>query len=230
MGEKQGDIVYTPDWVAKDMLDHFQPSGVILDPCRGKGAFHDLLPEGSPWCEITDDRDFFAWGDRVDWVIGNPPYSMTRAWFRHSYTIADNLLYLIPLRNLFSGYGFVREVYEFGGIAGMRVYGTGGRLGFPMGNAIGAMHVQRGYDGPTPVSFFDVIAREIDMLKASMPRHPPTLLAPPLARMGAPVNYGLCLHCQSIEVALNRVTGTRDMSSIGESDTYPTGYGCELCA
>lgn len=46
----------------------------------------------------------------------------------------------------------------------------------------------------------------------------------------APITYGLCLHCQSIEVALNKATGVRDLSCIGESDTYPTGYGCELCA
>lgn len=45
-----------------------------------------------------------------------------------------------------------------------------------------------------------------------------------------PITYGLCLHCHAIEVALVKATGTRDYSSIGESDTYPTGYGCELCS
>lgn len=155
MSEKTGDVVYTPDWAAKDMIDHFQPSGLILDPCRGKGAFHDLLPGDAPWCEITDGRDFFEWTTPVDWVIGNPPYSLTRPWFRHSYAIAENLVYLIPLRNLFSGYGFVREVYEYGGIVEMRLYGTGGRLGFPMGNAVGAIHMRRGHRGATTISFYD---------------------------------------------------------------------------
>lgn len=45
-----------------------------------------------------------------------------------------------------------------------------------------------------------------------------------------PVTYGMCLGCRSIEVALNKPTGTRDLSDIGESDTYQTGYGCEVCA
>lgn len=161
--EKLGDVVYTPDWVAKDMLDHFRPSGVVLDPCRGKGAFHDLLEADAPWCEITDGRDFFQWSQRADWVIGNPPYSLTRKWFKHSYSVADHLLYLIPLRNLFSGYGFVREVYEFGGIAGMRLYGTGGRLGFPMGNAVGAVHIARGHTGPADVSFYDAFSADLDL-------------------------------------------------------------------
>ena len=136
------------------MLDHFRPDGVQLDPCRGKGAFHSLMPVGSPWCEITDGRDFFDWDTQVDWVLGNPPYSLTRKWFCHSYTIATNLLYLVPLRNVFSGFGFVKEIHEFGGIAAIRVYGTGGKLGFPMGNAIGAFHVVRDFTGPTQFTLY----------------------------------------------------------------------------
>lgn len=155
--EKRGDRVYTPDWCAKDMVEHFGPVGSVLDPCRGAGAFHDLLDPGAPWCEADEGVDFFKFTDRVDWVIGNPPYSLTRKWFRHSYTIADHLLYLVPLRNIFSGYGFVKEIHEFGGIAEIRTYGTGGRLGFPMGNAVGAMHVVRGWTETTRFSFYDDI-------------------------------------------------------------------------
>lgn len=154
--EKRGDVVYTPLWCAQDMIAHFAPTGIILDPCKGLGVFHDLLPDGSPWCEITDGADFFQWTDPVDWVVSNPPYSLTRPWFRHSYTIATNLLYLVPLRNVFSGYGFLREIHEFGGFREIRVYGTGGKLGFPMGNAVGAMHIERAYDGPTAFTFHDV--------------------------------------------------------------------------
>jgi hypothetical protein len=42
--------------------------------------------------------------------------------------------------------------------------------------------------------------------------------------------YGLCTHCGAVEVKLNHPTGTRDLSSMGESATYPTGYGCEVCS
>lgn len=41
---------------------------------------------------------------------------------------------------------------------------------------------------------------------------------------------GMCLACGSVEVALIRVTGTRDLSDIGEHPEYPFGYGCEVCA
>jgi len=42
--------------------------------------------------------------------------------------------------------------------------------------------------------------------------------------------YGMCTACGSVEVALIKVTGTRDLSSIGEHSAYPTGYGCEVCS
>ena len=35
------DVVYTPDWVAKDMVEFFKPSGRILEPCKGDGVFLD---------------------------------------------------------------------------------------------------------------------------------------------------------------------------------------------
>lgn len=45
-----------------------------------------------------------------------------------------------------------------------------------------------------------------------------------------PPTYGMCLACRSVEVALNRVTGFRDLSDIGEHHRYPTGFGCEVCS
>jgi hypothetical protein len=47
-------------------------------------------------------------------------------------------------------------------------------------------------------------------------------------RVREPV-YGMCAACGSVEVELNQVDGHRDLSYIGESDKYPTGYGCEAC-
>lgn len=42
--------------------------------------------------------------------------------------------------------------------------------------------------------------------------------------------YGQCRACGAVEVALVAPSGTRDLSDIGESEEYPTGYGCELCS
>ena len=146
--EKRGDRVFTPDWCAADMVAHFKPTGRRLEPFLGDGVFLRYMP-GIEWCEIDKGRDFFDWREPVDWIVTNPPYSKTRPCFRHAATIADNIVFLVPLRNVFSGYGFVREILDYGGMVAIRVYGTGARLGFPMGNACGAIHFQRGYRGPT---------------------------------------------------------------------------------
>lgn len=156
----KSDVVYTPEWCARDMIHFFRPSGVVMDPCRGKGVFHGLLPEGSPWCEISEGKDFFDWTGGVDWLVGNPPYSQTREWLRHSYRLADDVLYLMPYRNITSGYGLLVEMRRFGWMKHVRVYGTGNLLDFPMGNAIVAVHVRRGYRGDTGFSFYQENAGE----------------------------------------------------------------------
>ena len=51
------DVVFTPPEVAKAMVGHFSPSGRMLDPCRGDGAFHQLM-DGADYCEIQEGRDF----------------------------------------------------------------------------------------------------------------------------------------------------------------------------
>lgn len=149
---KRGDRVFTPEWAAKDMVSHFGPSGLVLEPFKGGGVFTRLLPDAA-WCEIDEGVDFFQWRDPVDWIMSNPPYSITRDCFRHAYTLAKDIVFLVPLRNVFSGFGFVREIHDFGGMPEIRVYGTGGKLGFPMGNCVGAIHCRRGYDGPTRWTF-----------------------------------------------------------------------------
>ncbi len=149
-----GDVVYTPDWVARDMVEYFQPSGRILEPSCGDGAFLRHLPAGTEWCEIERGRDFFAWHESVDWCFGNPPYSMFSKWLAHSMGIADNICYFIPLTRLFNSGFFIRRMLEWGNIKTIRYYADGGELGFPIGFAIGAVHWERGYTGATMITMY----------------------------------------------------------------------------
>jgi hypothetical protein len=112
-----GDAVYTPDWCVADMVRYFQPTGRILEPCKGGGAFLRHLPPETFWCEIREGRDFFAWSEHVDWIITNPPYSIGREFLRHALSVSDNVVFLLPARNIFSGYGTLREAAGWGGIA-----------------------------------------------------------------------------------------------------------------
>lgn len=153
-----GDIVYTPDWVAADMVAHFKPSGRILEPCKGDGVFMRYLPADTDWCEIEQGRDFFAWVKPVDWVFGNPPYSVFSKWLGHSMEIAQNICYLIPLTRLFNSGFFIKRLLSYGNIVEMRYYADGGDLGFPIGFAIGAVWFQKGYAGMTKITIYKAAA------------------------------------------------------------------------
>jgi hypothetical protein len=141
------DTVYTPDWLARDMVEFFKPTGTILDPCKGEGVFLKYLPTAE-WCEIEQGIDFFKWTEQVNWVIGNPPYSMFSKWLGHSMNIADNICYLIPLTRLFNSGYFIKRLARWGKIKHMRYYADGDDLGWSIGFAIGAVHFKRDYFGP----------------------------------------------------------------------------------
>jgi hypothetical protein len=146
---KKEDIVYTPDWVARDIVRFYNPVGKCLDPCLGEGAFFRYLPSGSDWCEIKKGKDFFKYTEPVDWIVGNPPYSIFKEWLLHSFKIAQNIVYLIPIVKPYQSFGLICEIYKYGGIVHNYILGNGRQLGFEFGFAVGAIHFQRGYRGGT---------------------------------------------------------------------------------
>ena len=147
------DVVYTPDDVAMDIVDHFKPYGKCLDPCRGDGAFYKYLPKGSLWCEAKEGKDFFDFNSSVDWIVSNPPYSVFADFLYHSFEIAENIVYLIPVNKPFNGFKTMRKIYEYGGIAEIYMVGPGSWLNFPIGFAIGAVHFKRNYKGRIGITF-----------------------------------------------------------------------------
>lgn len=146
------DIILTPLDVARDVVKHFKPSGRILDPCRGNGAFADLMP-GCEWCEIREGRDFYNWREPVDWIVSNPPYSVFSDFLRHSLNVAENIVYLIPVNKIFNSDRMMREIWTWGGVPEIYTVAGGGALGFPINFAIGAVHFKRSYRGETRVTF-----------------------------------------------------------------------------
>ncbi len=149
------DIVYTPIELARDVVSWFAPAGVCLDPCAGDGVFLDLLPAGSDWCEIERGRDFYAWTKHADWIMGNPPFSHLLAWIRYSFTIAENIVYIMPSHRVFASAEFLDDLFEWGGILHIRRYDTGSRWGFTTGHALAAIHYQKGYRGSTSWSRYN---------------------------------------------------------------------------
>ena len=152
--QKLGDVVFTQDWVARSIVEHFNPKGTILEPCKGEGAFTKYLPTAE-WCEISEGRDFFLWDKPVDWMIGNPPYSKAKflPWIIHSFKYAENIVYLLPIKKVYNSFNLLRLIDEYGGIKEHFVVGPGHRIGFRYGFAFGAVHFQRGYKGGSVTTF-----------------------------------------------------------------------------
>jgi hypothetical protein len=149
------DVVYTPDWVAKDMVDYFKPSGRILEPCAGDGVFLRYLPNDAEWCEIEKGRDFIAWTKPVDWIVGNPPFSDINKWVEHSFACSENVLFLMPMNKPFNSLFRMKIILEYGKIVALRAYGHGSLFGMDYGFAIGAFWFQRGYKGKTEMTVFE---------------------------------------------------------------------------
>ena len=146
------DVVYTPSWVAQDMVSYFKPDGSILEPCCGDGVFLRYLSGDVSWCEIEKGKDFFAWATPVNWMVGNPPYKLIKKWLEHSFTYANNVLYLIPMNSPFNSMSRMKVILEYGNIRAIRAYGNGSIFGMDYGFAVGAFWFQKGYKGMTDIT------------------------------------------------------------------------------
>ena len=153
---KKGDCVYTPSWCAEDMVNHFKPEGLCLEPCYGEGVIHNLLPENSLFSEIAKGIDFYEFDTEVVWIITNPPFSHFSKFMKHGINLSKNSVWLLPTWKVYSGAGLQMFIKERGGIKHMRHYGTGTRLGWsPLANMISAVHIQRGYEGDISQSWYE---------------------------------------------------------------------------
>lgn len=95
--QPEKDLVMTPRYVAQQIVDFYAPSGRLLDPARGQGAFYDAMRQHSDdvhWCEIREGVDFLRWRQPVDWIITNPPWSKFRLFLQHAMRLAPNIVFL----------------------------------------------------------------------------------------------------------------------------------------
>jgi hypothetical protein len=148
---EKADIVFTPPRLAKEVIDHFAPTGKVLDPCRGNGAFYNQFPESceKDWCEITEGRSFFYYQKKVDWIITNPPWSLFKEFLEMGMRISDHVVYLVIINHFMTksrlktmrkwDFGF-KEIY---------CVPTPTVLWPPSGFQLAAVHVEKGWRGPT---------------------------------------------------------------------------------
>ena len=143
----ESDIVYTPSDISKGIVNYLSPAGLCLDPCKGDGSFFSHLPDGSEYCEIAEGLDFFEYKKKVDWIIGNPPYSIFKEFLEHSFELADNVSFLVPTNKIFQRQIIMEMINNYGGIKSAIIYGSGSLIGFPFGFSVGNFHFQKSYRG-----------------------------------------------------------------------------------
>lgn len=149
------DYVLTPEWCAKDIVEFFIPTGKLLDPCRGLNkVFYNQMSQDAEWCEIQEGVDFFKYNKKVDWIISNPPYSIFYNWMKHSFDIAENIVYLLPTFKIFNSLGLCRMYMQNGWIKHMRFYDVGKEIEWSRSRPIVAAYFQKNYFGDTSWSFY----------------------------------------------------------------------------
>lgn len=104
------DMYYTPNDIAKLIVEYFKPTGTILEPCAGNGVFLQYIPTAK-WCEISKGINFFEYKEKVNWIITNPPFSKITPFLIHSMQLANNIVFLINVPALFT-IKRVREIHN----------------------------------------------------------------------------------------------------------------------
>ena len=153
------DIVMTPQYLAKDIIRHFNPIGIILDPSRGTGAFYDNFPTlhdslcTKDWCELGENKDFLNYNRKVDWIITNPPWSKMQLFLEHGMKISDNIVYLTTI-NHYTTKRRIREMRSYGfSVKEIYCVDTPKKPWPQLGFQLAAVHTQRGYTGGTVWSY-----------------------------------------------------------------------------
>lgn len=151
----KNDKCMTPKKVAEALVGllDISPKDSCVDPFLGEGAFYDSFKNKcrlSEWAEIDKGIDFFDVNKHYDWCISNPPYSIFDAVLDHSFEIADNVCYLVPLSKVFSSMGRIRKWLAFGNIKQIAIL-SAGKCGFPFGFPCAFVWWQKDYRGQTKI-------------------------------------------------------------------------------
>lgn len=147
------DVVQTPPDLACRIVEHFRPSGKILEPCKGEGNFLKFLPEDTFWCEISEGRDFFDFWNPVDWIVTNCPWSKVREFLNHAMKVSTNIVFLMTVNHVWTK-ARIRDIHSAGfGIREICLCEMPPE--FPQsGFQLGAIHIQKNWNGD--IRFSDI--------------------------------------------------------------------------
>ena len=99
------DDIYTPKDMAKSIVEYINPTGIVLEPCRGDGSFTSIFDEKNipyEWCEIKDGVDFFDMKySNANWLITNPPFSKITKFIQKTIELQiPNIALLVTINTI----------------------------------------------------------------------------------------------------------------------------------
>ena len=155
------DRAYTKEETAIWIINYFKPQGSVLDASAGKDVFYNNFANEQKYrCEIDDGLDFFDWDKKVDWIITNPPYSIYDHFLGHSFEIADNVVFFVPIAKAFKSNKVQKMVNDYGGLREVVYMGGGSGHGFKFGFPVGCLHYKRDYKGECKIT--DIVSKNSD--------------------------------------------------------------------
>lgn len=99
------DFYPTPMWCVENLNIDWSMFSTAHEPCRGDGRIYNWLSNKgltTSYTEITEGLDFFAWQDKVDLIITNPPFSLAKEFIDHSLKNSKCVIMLLRLNFLAS--------------------------------------------------------------------------------------------------------------------------------
>lgn len=149
----KNDKCMTPKNIAEKLVQllPIEPCDLCLDPFAGTGVFYNAFPSyRKDWCEIDRGRDFFDYQESTCCIISNPPYSILDAVLDHSFELAYNVVYLVPLSKIFSSMQRIRKCQKYGNIKKIWIL-SASKCGFPFGFPAAFVWWQKDYRGKTDI-------------------------------------------------------------------------------
>lgn len=93
MGVEYSVKQYTPESCVKTLLKlvPIDKNDICIDPASGENKvwFNNFPTKNKIELEIDEGKDFLSYSDRVDWVLGNPPYNLFIKYLFHSADISN---------------------------------------------------------------------------------------------------------------------------------------------
>jgi hypothetical protein len=96
---------YTPQTLVKYCLSFvpFDEADLVLDAGAGKNMvwYRNIPVKNKDWCELELQKDFFKYSQKVDWIVGNPPYKLCWKFWEKSFDLSNKgVAFLISINML----------------------------------------------------------------------------------------------------------------------------------